>query len=491
MMDLEFNGGEIRTPLPGLGAEVIFTKIRGSISPAENGKIRVDLSSNLQGAMNGKMRITGSVDPVRHEHSLLLKLEALTGSWGGPVDGSARWEGDTVWIDSFRAKIYGWDSELRGSLKDLSKGGEADLDFELGPKARQARVSFEGNFKTSGLQASLQLPGAGNYRLLGKILREGPRILFPELKLNTGYHGNGNVDFTSGDIHFLFENEKERILTELNLKKPGVRWNIRLDHVPVAGLDLVAAGTLQLMPLRNGSGSRKPKFQGDFKTDYFILETIPFSDFHGSFEASPAGIRNLTAEWGRHFDLSGEWPFGHAARAAFSLQVNGFDLKGVKQFAAKPLPKALGGLLDGKLKIEGTLEHPEFSGKFTIKDGRIGKLEYDLGVLQFHGFPPYLPLEDSRILKGRTTFFLNGALDFRMQNMFRGIQIQTDDNLVIWKGLEMNTSESHGDLEIETSIPGLPALSVKGGQDISNPALPPENRNTDDRYVAAGPKFKF
>src|SRR3989338_9110968 len=134
MMSLEFNGGEIRALIPGFGSGITFTKIRGSISPAEEGKIRVDLSSNLQGAMNGKVRMVGSVDPVRQEHRLALKLESLGGSWGGPVDGSARWEGDTVWFDLFRAKIYGWDSEMRGRLKDMSKGAEVNLDFDLGPK---------------------------------------------------------------------------------------------------------------------------------------------------------------------------------------------------------------------------------------------------------------------------------------------------------------------------------------------------------------------
>ena len=137
------------------------------------------------------------------------------------------------------------------------------------------------------------------------------------------------------------------------------------------------------------------------------------------------------------------------------------------------------------------MDHPEVSGKFTLKDGRIGKLEYDLGVLQFHGFPPYLPLEDSRIFKGRTTFFLNGALDFRRRNMFSGIRIQTDDKLVLWKGLEMNTSESRGDVEIETSIPQMPVLNIKPDQGVSNPGISKENQDSSDRSIAVGPKFKF
>ena len=47
-----------------------------------------------------------------------------------------------------------------------------------------------------------------------------------------------------------------------------------------------------------------------------------------------------------------------------------------------------------------------------------------------------MPLRDSKIWKGRTVFFLNGALDLKLDNIFAGVKIQTPDNLVIWKGIE-------------------------------------------------------
>lgn len=492
MMKVEFAGGEIRYPIPGIASEILLTNIRGKMVPAGNGKIKVDLRSNLQGTANGKVWVKGEVDTLHKQHTLALQLDSLTGAWGGPLDGKIRWEGDTLWLDRLRAKVYGWDSEMRGSIKDFSTGPEVRLSFDMGRKAHHAGFSFQSNFKTGGLQAALRLPGAGNYQLEGKIVREGARILFPELKLETGHHGNGHADFSSGDVHFLFEKENQRIGADFNLKKPGIRLSARLDHVRAAGLDLVTSGTIDLMPLtQNSLGSRPAKFQGEFKTEYFILEYTPFNDLKGGFEVSPAGIRDFSASWGKVFDLSGEVRFVRPLQTALSLRVNRFDLNGVKKFAAKPLPRELGGVLEGRLRIDGELNHPEISGKFIVKDGRIGKLEYDMGILQFHGFPPYLPLDDSRILKGRTTLFLNGALDFRMRNMFSGIQLQTDDKLVIWKGWEMNTSESQGDVEIESSISKLPIFNIKAGQGVSSPGIPKDSQDANDRYVAAGPKFKF
>ena len=90
VIHLEFAGGEIRTPIPGLDAELLLTDIRGKISPQGNGKLNVDLRSSVQGAAAGKVRIQGEVDPLHQAHHLLLELDSVSGNWGGPLSGKIR-----------------------------------------------------------------------------------------------------------------------------------------------------------------------------------------------------------------------------------------------------------------------------------------------------------------------------------------------------------------------------------------------------------------
>ena len=180
------------------------------------------------------------------------------------------------------------------------------------------------------------------------------------------------------------------------------------------------------------------------------------------------------------------------------LNVADFDLGTVHEFAAKPLPKALGGRLDGKLSLEGDFGKPEVTGVFNIHDGKWGQLNYDRGIIQLRGFLPYVPLKDSKIWKGRAVFFLTGALDLKLDNIFAGVKVQTADNLVIWKGIEAVLHEKNTGMELNTAKVGKwgeltvfeaespePAAQTGAGQPNA------EDAEKEKQTVFFGPKLKF
>ena len=140
--------------------------------------------------------------------------------------------------------------------------------------------------------------------------------------------------------------------------------------------------------------------------------------------------------------------------------------------------------------MDGALARPEIRGDFRIKGGVIGKLSYDRALIYFRGFPPYLALYDSKILKGRTTLRLNGALDLSLKNMFHGVEIRAADRLVIWRGWEISKAPG-GDFEIDRVLSRFPMLSLKGGQGPSDSPDAQGLEDGEELYAGIGPKIKF
>ena len=317
------------------------------------------------------------------------------------------------------------------------------------------------------------------------------------LAVDPGYHGHGELDFASGNYELIFEKGAKRMMVHSNLQGLDFALNFQFDHARVWGMDLVTRGKLFLHAASLKWKGRDFLFKGEFETDYFILDRQPFEDLRGRFDLSPMGITGIRNSWGTEFEMTGQVTnLGKNPLLKLMLNVAGFDLGTVHEFAAKPLPKALGGRLDGKLSVTGGFGKPEVSGIFHIHNGKWGQLNYDRGIIQLRGFLPYLPLKDSKIWKGRTVLNLNGALDLRLDNIFAGVKIQTLDNLVIWKGIEAALHEKQNSVELNTAKVG------KWGELSVFEARPPEQgQGTDDsgsensvkekQTVLFGPKLKF
>ena len=487
---LEFSGGEIRYQIPGWDAELFLKNIQGRVKPASAGRLFMQLSADLQGVVQGKIKMRGEVSPWQKQHRFDLELDEVRPTkplsvLQEPFSGKARWENDDLFLDSIRSKIHGWKLKLQGNILAFATEPLISVDLQMGKNLQRVSLNARADFMNHRLEGLMRVPGFTQRALEGKIYKEDLKILFKDLEVEGGYLGEGTLDLDQGKSWFSFNRENQRLFWNVDLKSSQMVFNLNLDHVNVYGLDLVTRSSIRLSPVEDQTW----KLQGSFETDYFVLEYTPFDDFHGTFEVSPLGVRNIRAKWGSGFHLMGRLlPKSDGPEMNLKLRVNNFDLSDIKQFAAKPLPKDLGGKLEGKVKLTGAISKPEVSGKFSIKKGKMGRLDYDLGIIQFHGYPPYLALEDSRFMKGRTTFYLKGALDLSLQNMFHGVRMETADKFVVLKGWEINTSETQGDLEIEPVFDKWPMLAFKAGARSGNSATGEE---TPERYVAVGPKVKF
>lgn len=495
---LEFKGGEIFISVPGFRSNIHVQNINGVLRPQMNGEIRVNLKGHLKGLLNGEAKLRGIVAPFERRHDLDLELDSvsLNDELSIPLKdmkGKIRWVNQEFYFDGVQASVYGWDTLIKGELKNLRTAPVLAFSWSAGKKYPALMLTFLADFSNEYVEGSLQWLKEDKHVFRGNIKREKWNFIFNDVLVDDQYSGSGHLDVESGYSRFQFQRGAQRFAAQTNLRDLNFHLAFNLEHAKIYGLDFVTSAEIELKPTRSWEEGRLWSFDGLFRTDYFVLEYAPFSDLQGRFQINSFGVHDIFCSWGHAFEMNGDISFtSKRPEGKFVLQVNGFDLAGVKNFASKPLPKTLGGYLEGKLKMEGVLSKPEISGSFSVKDGVLGKLEYDRGMIHFHGFAPYLPLEDSRILRGRTELYLRGALDLSLANMFHGIRIETADHFVLWKGWEFTTSDTEGDLEIDHIISRLPKIAVKAGLTTGGATLgDTDNMQQDEGYVAIGPKVRF
>lgn len=499
---LDFQGGEIRYLLPGTGKEILLTEVEGKILPSLGQEVRVDIRAKAEGVLTGRVHIYGVILAAKHSHDLWLELKGMNFSKDIPlplkdIEGKVHWVGQDLFFDSLRSMLHGWQTELSGSLTHLKGFPEVTWHIQAGKGMPRCKLDFAMSLSEQKLQGVFQPFKDKVFPFVGRVHQDGKRFLIDSLLVNHTWKGGGELDFASGNYQFSFTDGRQRFAFHSNLQKLDFIVYFNLEHWKLSGLDIVTRGKMFLHAMSTRWHDRNFMFKGSFETDYFILERQPFEDLKGAFEVSPYGVTGIRASWGKQFQLTGQVLFHEKEPVGkFQLQVKNFNLGLVQEFASKPLPKEIGGLLDGKLLIQGELGQLEAIGAFNIRDGKWGRLHYDHGIVQFRGVPPYLPLQESKIWKGRTTFFLKGALDLRLDNVFAGVKIETPDHLVIWKGIEAAMHEKDRTIEVSRSgLGGSGRFSLLEAETKETPIGGTPGASNDGREeekaVLVGPKFKF
>jgi len=494
--DVKLSGGKIQLPIRGFSGKLTLKNIRGGLVSAGKGKRSVRFEAAFSDFLEGHASLTGQIDLNERQFNLEFILRDLRLNRESPlalrdVQGVIRIENHKIEIQELRGKVHDWDLFLSGKVLEPFGLSLLKARLELRKAEPFLNTDFEVNLSDQSLRGQLRLFPKGEIPFEGRISRQGIRWWIEDLKIGDQYRGYGKLDLSSGEYRLYAESQKQRLTLDSNLKGESLRFGVHLDHVPFWGLDLVTAFHVVLRPKETRWEDQPWRFSGAFSTDYFLLEYEPFRDFRGTFDISPAGLHDFKSEWGGMFDMVGEillqdeQPTGNA-----TLRVHDFDLSRIQEFATKPLPQGIRGILEGKMKIEGDFRKPEVAGNFSIKNGSMGRLQYDRAMIHFKGFPPYLPLQESKILKGRTTLYMNGAIDMSLSNPFYGVRVQTDDKLILWKGLVLNTSQEAGDIEIAGPVPHGPSLRVMVG-DMNDSDTAAAVMQEENKVAGVGPKIEF
>jgi hypothetical protein len=437
------------------------------------------------------------VDPSKSTHDLWLALDAMDFAQDIPLPfkalkGKIRWVGNDLFFNDLQGTLYGWHAELSGAFLNHEGQPEMNAHVRIGKGTPWMKLDFALSLPHQTLEGAFQPMEGRVFDFRGKVHQDRKRFLIDSIILDSGYQGRGEFDFASGNYELDFEKGAKRMAIHSNLRGLDFVFNLHLDHIKIYGMDLVTQGKLFLHSVSPHWNGRDLSFKGEYETDYFILDRQPFEDLKGVFELSPAGITGIRSTWGKKFQITGQiTKFLKNPDLKLLLRVVDFDLGTLQQFEAKPLPRVLRGLLEGTLSVEGNFAKPEVSGIFNIHDGKWGQLVYDRGIIQLRGFLPYLPLKDSKIWRGRTVFFLTGALDLKLDNIFAGVKIQTPDNLIIWKGIEAALHEENNSLELKSSKHGNWGVDVRPKESTSGASEGESKDDEEENAVVFGPKLKF
>lgn len=498
---LDFKGGEIRYRLPSIGKDIVLTNIEGKISPSEEGKVLVDIRARARGVLEGGVTVQGVVDPLKNSHDLSLELDHVDFTKDIPlplqaISGKVRWTGKDLFFEGVKASFHGWDAEISGSFENMGGNPKTTLNVQIGKEKPWFATNLVLNLTEQRLAGSFQAMDQPRVDFEGKVRVEGKRFIVDSLTANEVYQAKAEFNLATGNYEVAVEKGTKRITVFSNLRGLDLAIHASLDHLYFLGLDIVTDATLYLHAISSDWERRQFHFKGNLETNYFILNQQPFQDLKGSFDVSPYGVTGVNFTWGGKFQLTGQVVFPlKKPQAKLTLRVANFDLGQVQFFASKPLPKEMGGMLDGKVLIQGDLKKPEVTAAFNIRDGKWGKVDYDRGIIQFRGFPPYFPLEGSKIWRGRSVYFLQGAVDLALDNIVAGVKIETPDSLVVWKGLEVTLHEKEGNVQLQHKGAGkgsefspLEVAAIEssvGGQDDQS------DESVENKGVVIGPKLKF
>lgn len=495
MPAFNLRNGEIRLKLSSLEKEVLLSNVNGKLVAASGKRVAIDIRGNAEGLFTGKVHVHGMISPTEKKHDLWLELDTVQFSRDVPlpvdkISGKMRWINNSLILEDLGGSVHGWDASFSGAFKFEASKPEIILRAEIGGKNPLISFDVHMDMSREKLDGFIKTSGKKPIAFEGNISQVKKLFLINSLNFDGGYIGEGEFNLSSGEYQVSIEKGMERVVVASNLRGLEFSFFLQLNHIKIYGLDLVTQAHINLRSIPSRWQERRFKFMGEFETDYFILAHEPFDDLKGVFEVGMSGIKKIDASWGESFNLGGQITFKNGVpNSKLIATVKDFDLSRVQKMTSKTISKKMEGLLEGKLIIEGELEKPEIIGIFNVKNGRWGKFYYDYGILQFRGYPPYLPLYESKALKGRSTFYLRGALDLSLSNMIYGIRLETPEKMVVWRGWDVVTrAEEHGlALDRSSEQEGI-SLQVKA---MDNSKASKDESPQTEKYMAAGAAIKF
>jgi len=504
---VELDGGEVEVPVPLVDQKLKLTGIRGRSSWAGD-QLRVDFLAKTDGFLEGDIDVKGTLKSGLQSGDLIILLKNI--NWrentGIPVknlQGEVELTGSTLVIRKISFDFKQIPCELSGTIENIFSPHplynlswrfiEEGKEFSLQVKADLSDHSVSGNFSAFGRSHTFQ----------GRIASGASAIRLEDLLLGNGYRAEGELNLKESRFHLSADHEEQRFSFDLSFKDFQIDLNLNMTHLKIAGHDVATLAKFKLRPVEKVWSGGQHHFDGTVESAYLIFNYQPLEDFSAAFRISPSGIESLSARWSRVSRLTGSVSFSHPVTSDLILQISKFDLSTLKRLGVHEIPAALGGELEGKIKISGLIREPAMEGQMSIQGGKVADFDYELATIHFNGQYPRINFKDSKITKKGKTYLLKGDVDFKLDNIVQNVKILSADQIVMWKGWNLkkeaenkNSSGSPSSDVLAGSrsyrIPRYSELeleySLKKGKSL---AVVAEDDKEGGQFVGAGPKMKF
>lgn len=506
----EFEEGEVQLPWFRPNAKFRMVGVEGQAVPKKGNLFDVRLKSRLADVASGTLLAFGEINPNGKAYHLVVTLSGVQFSGASRIpitelNGTIEFINDTVQLENVKFLFRGIPCELSGEIEKIFS--EKPI-FSLALQIRETRfptqLKVRVDFSKGTVSGTVSL-AQQSYEFSGSLSGKPEDFELSKLIVNNAYEVSARFNTVADLYHLEMIRQNQRF--QLNLSIGDFVWNLilKLDHFKLFGFDVVTSASVILKPYEEAWQKGERIFDVEMKTDYLIFQYQPLRDFAMSARLSFDGMNEILAHWGNVCELRGAISFGRVPRGDLVLGVGPLDLSEFRSFGLHPLPLALVGILEGKLLAQGPLERLNLSGAFTIGKGIVGSLKYDRAILNFSGNLPYLLLDDSKIVKGKNSFMLEGGLDFARQNFLEGARVKSSEHIVIWKGLELNseldglarkksTFSPDSDRATEWNQGARSAARIGAEYQLGDRTslhVTAEEDQAQKEYLAVGPKMKF
>ncbi len=95
------------------------------------------------------------------------------------------------------------------------------------------------------------------------------------------------------------------------------------------------------------------------------------------------------------------------------------------------------GVVDGEFTVTGETAQPLAKAKLEIKDGKIGKMEFDVAYLNLEWKGGVFEIQHSKVYYKDITSRLNGYIDPKSEDFFKNIKIDAFGDSFLWKGVNV------------------------------------------------------
>jgi len=225
--------------------------------------------------------------------------------------------------------------------------------------------------------------------------------------------------------------------------------NFKFDHLKVSGFDVVCDAVLRNEFVKGPDAASPSHVEGALEVENLILNFKPFTSIKADYKLTRDSIEVTGFNIGEVFKAYGRISLASPRDIDLTVLANNVSLSWLAlAFGEKEVTPVLTGTLNGKFGFKGPAGKLRMDSSIDIKNGVIGKLDFEYLTATLAGELPFIKIEDSRITRGSGYFVLAGEFDMKRigkKSMFDDIKLVTDDTAIAWD--EWNSTLSGKDAQ--------------------------------------------
>ena len=191
----------------------------------------------------------------------------------------------------------------------------------------------------------------------------------------------------------------------------------------------------------------KTTFIGKLFSDNISIDSALFMPVNASFEITGDTLAITSLSLGKAYELKGRVDLKAPFESDLRLDIKRADIKDLVLMVKKKKPLIAMGMMNGVFYIKGGLSNIYSNGILESRNGRVGKIDYDIATIRIEGFGPIINIVDARLKWGKSLLTVDGYMDLRKidkGNLFDGLRVKSDMRTIVWDGWDIDQKGKDG-----------------------------------------------